>query len=662
MYIRPNDRRLWILPLLPLLLSLVIFVPGCRKPAEEVSLIRLIDILDREGVVDSPILDYISNSKGLARDYPYLADLVDKYPLLDLGAGQNPLLLKKKLRIGSIEENALLAAPKSVFRFKVRVPRNSILEFVPGVYWGKDPGRKTGEKRAADFTVRLKHRNGEDLIFQEKLVLTPNRTVILKRKRVDLARYSGQEVNLEFSTRGQPGTLAFWFNPVIFRRQDQASNVILISLDTLGAAHLACYGYGRATSPNLDKLAADSVLFKNTFAASPWTLPSHVSLLTGLDVVTHQVSTARDRMDPGLATLADRLRLDGYVTSAFTGGGFVNGIYGQSKGFDSFRIVGRILSANGAKTLTDSVLPWLDGSQRKKFFLFLHTYQIHQPYFSPPPFNKMFLDADAALDHVNLGALRINHEQRFLPATDAQRRNYIGLYDAEIRYTDEALIGPLVGHLKKLGLYDRTMIIVTADHGEEFYEHKAWSHSHALYDETIKVPLLIKFPGSRNGGTTVDRFARLTDIMPTILEEMGIDYPRKEMDGRSLLELIQGKGRQGPERMFRSEMNGRIVRDHIPAKKAVNRGSFKVIVNNPYGSEDLSFFLTPPPPLQKLEVYDLAADPKELVNLALSRPDLARSLLKYLEENMKPARKKSVQSPAPVEDVREELKALGYIR
>lgn len=647
---------------MPWLLFILFFAPNCRKSLEESSLIRLIDVLDRKGIVDSPLLDYLSNPEGLARDCPNLADLADKYPLLDAGTGKNPLLLKKKMRIGSIEDNAILAAPKSVFRLRVNIPSDSTLEFGAGIYWGADPIQKTGGTREVDFSVSLRHRNGDDQVFNKKMTLTAAAPLTFHRQRVDLAGFAGQEVDLVFTTRGRPDSLAFWFNPILFRTQDEAPNVILVSLDTLRADHLACYGYSRATSPNLDKLAADSVLFQNTFASSPWTLPSHVSLLTGLDEVNHGVRTLSDKMNPGLPVLADYLRVRGFVTGAFTGGGFVHGIYGFSRGFDSFRIEGRVLSNNGAQTLADSVLPWLENNRRRKFFLFLHTYQIHQPYFSPAPFNKMFLDPDAALDRVDPGGLRLNMENRYQPATEAQRRNYIGLYDAEIRYTDEALIGVLVDRLKTLGLYDRTMLVVTSDHGEEFFEHKAWEHGHALYNESIKVPLLVKFPGSREGGTRVKKIVRLTDIMPTILEEMGIDFPRKALDGRSLLELVREREGQGPERTFRSERSGDLVEDRIPGRKAVNQGSFKVIVNEPFTPEQLAYFRFPPPNRERLEVYDLAADPGETLNLALSRPDLARSLRKYLEERMKPTGKRPAPSSASIEDVREELKALGYIR
>lgn len=659
----PNRYRGRFLSALLLLILASILVSNCRKTGEGPYLIRLIDLLERKNIVDSPLLDFVADPKGFAGDNPNIADMADNFPLIDMGAGGNPLLLKKKMHLGPAEDNALFAPPKTTLRFKVKMPQESSLEFYYGLYWGIDPARKAGATRQAEFSVRLRSRKENGVIFRKSLTLTPQRNMEFNHRLIDLSRLAGQEVVLEFTTRGTPDTLALWYNPIIFRPRKEARNVILISLDTLRADHLRCYGYGRATSPNMDKLAEESVLFKNTFATAPWTLPSHVSLLTGLDNINHQVYTGANKMDPGIPTLADYLRGAGYLTAGFTGGGFVSGLYGLSKGFDSYRVVGKIAVGTPAAALARTALPWIQENRDKGFFLFLHTYQIHQPYQPPAPFNKMFLDADAGFDHVDLSQLRLNHENRFMPETDAMRRNLIGLYDAEIRFTDEVLIGAVVAELKKLGLYDRTMIIITADHGEEFYEHKGWAHAHALYDETIKVPLLVKFLGSRNRGMKVERYARLTDIMPTILEEMGFDPARVDIDGRSLMELTTSKTDHLPERMFRCELGDNIVQNRIPARRAVSRDSYKIIRNDSFTPMQLAFFAAPPPSQVKLEIYDLAADPGEKTNLAASRPDLVRSLLKYMDEKLKPTRKTVVtRTSGPNEDVREELKALGYIR
>ena len=640
-----------------------ISVSNCRKSGEGPSLIRLIDLLERKDIVDSPLLDFVADPKGFAKDNPNLVDMADNFPLIDMGAGGNPLLLKKKMHIGPAEDNALFAPPKTVLRFSVRIPKESFLEFYYGLYWGIDPAHKSGGTRQTEFSVRVRSRKENGVIFHKSLTLTSERNMAFNHRLINLSQLAGQEVVLEFTTRGTPDTLALWYNPIIFRTRKDARNVILISLDTLRADHLGCYGYGRATSPNMDKLAAESVLFKNTFATAPWTLPSHVSLLTGLDDINHQVYGGADKMDPSIPTLADYMRQAGFLTAAFTGGGFVNGMYGLSKGFDSYRVVGKIAVGTPALALARAALPWIKENRDKGFFLFLHTYQIHQPYQAPAPYNTMFLDPDAQFDHVDLSQLRLNHENRFMPESDVLRRNFIGLYDAEIRFTDEVLIGVVVLELKKLGLYDRTMIVVTSDHGEEFYEHKGWTHGHALYDETVKVPLLVKFLGSRDRGMRVERFARLTDIMPTILEEMGLGPVRGVIDGRSLRELTMGKAEDLPERMFRCELAGNIIHNGIPARRAVSRDSYKIIRNDPFTPRQLAFFAFPPSSQDKLEIYDLAVDPEEKTNLAVSRPDLVRSLLTYMAEKLKPTRKTTVTRNSGVnEDVREELKALGYIR
>ncbi len=651
------SRDSWILILV---ISALLLSSSCRK-TEEPSLIRFIDILGRENIVDTPLFDLAADPEGFSRSNPSLAAIAEKYPLLDLGAGKNPLLIKKKIVMGPLEENVLLAPPRSLFRFKVMVPKGSALEFAYGIYWAKDPARKSKGRRDVEFLVRAQTRGREDLLFRRKMTLMADHNLVYNHKKIDLSPLAGQKVTLEFITRGDQDSLALWFNPIIFKPQPEPRNVILISLDTLRADHLGCYGYSRATSPNMDKLAADSVLFRNTFAPAPWTLPSHMSMLTGLDCINHQVYRVTDRLDPTIPTLADFFRRRSFITGAFTGGVLVRGLFGFSNGFDSFRIHGVISPEHQATNLAQSAIPWIEENFEKNFFLFLHTYQIHDPYATPEPFDTQFLDPGAELHSINLLAYLHHNRDRFKPpVSEAWRRNIVGLYDAEVRYTDEALIAPLVAQLKKLGLYDRTMIVITADHGEEFYEHGGWLHTHSIHQELIRVPLLVKFPGSRDAGKRVERYARLTDIMPTILKEMSVDFSPKDLDGKNLGPLIEG-AETGPQRPVRCELAG-IITNHVPRKRSVTRDTYRVISNDAYTPQDLAYFAFPPPPLVPLEIYDLSADPGEAKNLVLNRPDLARELLKYLEDSFKPRRKTVGGTALLTPEIKEELKALGYIR
>jgi len=637
----------------------VFFLADCRRP-EQTDLIRFIDILERADIAESPFLESEANPKSFLQAHPVLAEVADQWPLLDLGIEQNPFLLKKKPLIGPAEQNVLLAPPKSVYRFKVEIPGRGFLEFFYGIMREVGPSRLNTDSRNVEFSVQLSARGSRVPLFSKLLTHSAENALVFNHRKIDLSAYAGQTVTIYFVTQGTRDALACWFNPVLYVPKLSPRNAVLISLDTLRADHLSCYGYPRETSPNMDALAADAAVFRNVYASSPWTLPSHVSMLTGLDCVNHRVTQPSHRMDPAIVTLADHLRRAGYATAGLTGGGFVSGLYGLSKGFDSYRVIGGVLAPDAAAALARSATAWITDNRERSFFLFLHTYQIHNPYRSPEPSNRLFLDEDAVHTELDLTPLRYNFQNRYKPVTDALRRNFIGLYDAEIRFTDEALVGPVIGKLRELGLYENTLLIVTSDHGEEFFEHGSWLHTHNLYNETIQVPLIIKFPGGRAAGTRVDSYARLVDIMPTILDELGVKGEADNMDGRSLLSLLNS-GQPGEERMFRSALDSDILGGHIPHKTTLNQGSIKVILNDSYTPEMLAFFWTPPPQQERLEIYDLANDPGERRNLALVKPEMARRLLAYLEKNSRPTRKGTSRTSDAMDKIREELKSLGYI-
>ena len=646
--------------LFPVVFSLIVFFLAECRPPEEMALVRFMDILERSNIAESPFLKSEADPESFRQTRPVLAEVADKWPLLDLGVKRNPFLLKKKVVIGPTEQNILLAPPKSVYEFKVKIPGRGVLEFFYGIMREVGPSRLNSDFRSVEFSVQLSARGKRVQLFGKQLTHPFEKVLVFDHKRIDLSAYSGQNVTLYFVTQGTRDALACWFNPYLFVPKPKPTTVVLISLDTLRADHLGCYGYPRETSPHMDALVEDATLFRNVFAPSPWTIPSHVSMLTGLDCVNHRVTQPSHRMDPAVRTLADHLRRAGYHTAGLTGGGFVSGLYGLSKGFDSYRVIGRLQAPDSAAVLAQSATAWIMDNREQSFFLFLHTYQIHNPYMLPEPSNRLFLDKDAAHTEFDFSPLRYNHQNRYKPVTDALRRNIIGLYDAEIRYTDEALVGPVIEKLQELGLYENTLLIVTSDHGEEFFEHGSWQHTNNVYNETIKVPLIIKFPGSRAAGTRVDRYARLVDIMPTILDEVGVNIAADDVDGRSLLGLM-GDGKPGEERMFRSVLESDVLSNHIPRKMTLNQGSIKVILNDSYTPEMLAFFWAPPPELERLEIYDLTNDPGERRNLALIRPEKARRLLAYLEKNSNPTRKGTVLPSEAMEKIREELKSLGYI-
>jgi arylsulfatase A-like enzyme len=644
-----------------LLLGLTLLLSRCAHPKAE-SLVRFIDLFDRPNIEASPFLDM--GAAALKEAVPHVADYAGNFALLDEGVGPNPYNLKKKIKAGPIEVNALFAPPKSRYRFDVRIPRGAVLEFHYGIRRDEDAAKLglKAEPRTVRFSVLLSRDGKVETLFEKNTTLEPGQDLTYLSRKVDLSAYADAKAAIYFVTEGNRDALACWFNPRLYVPSLGSRPVILISLDTLRADHLGCYGYARKTSPNIDNLSADSALFLNTFSTSPWTLPAHVSLMTGLNCINHQVTQSDRRMDPSVPTLADKVRLRGFTTVAFTGGGYVSGLYGFSKGFDSYNVRGDILSKTAAAELAEPAMAWIRANRDKNFFMFLHTYQIHNPYFTASPYNEAFLEPGDKLTDINMA--RYNREWRYKTEPEAWRRNIMALYDAEILYTDAALIKPLVDTLKELGLYDRALIVLTADHGEEFFEHRSWLHTQGVYNEVLKVPLIIKLPRGDHRGQRVARWARLVDVMPTLLDEMGIPGGGSYSDGQSLSGFLTGPPsiEAGDERPFLSEIDADASENHLPRKVALSLGRAKLIWNSDFTREQLAFLTFPPPPFKRYEVYDLDQDPLEQRDVAQAKPELTRKLIGAMKDTYE-QKTKAVGKPAAMTDeIREQLKALGYIR
>ncbi len=641
----------------------VLFLAGCseREP-EQGDSVRFIDVLTESQIIRSPLQGMVAPVEGADPRYPTQSTLLEEAGILS-----NPLGLKRRLQLGGTERKILFAPPDSEYEFVVDLTAASELEFAVGIVGDAPqdgPAEAGGEPGAGvDFRVELEAQGRKRTLFQ-KFVAAPGASaasgVAFTRHRIELP-YDIQAARLSFVTRGEGPALAFWANPVLFRMDPSGINVILISVDTLRADHLGCYGYTRDTSPNIDALAEDGIRFANAYASSSWTLPSHVSLMTSLHGVHHQVYRDDERMDPELVTLAEMFHSGGFTCAAFTGGGFVSPAYGFAKGFDTYDVsAGGVFHQDSADRVFRSVSEWIDRHVDRRFFLFLHTYQPHSPYACPLPYKVMYLDDDSLFGHADLFRHLGGKENLYRPLPEAERRNLIDLYDGEIRYVDDRLIAPLVAQLKGLGLYDRTLIVFLSDHGEEFFDHGAWGHGQSLYDELLKVPLVLKLPGSEYGGTAPGTIVSLVDILPTLVDVMGWEPSSHAWDGESLVPVIEGK--ETEDRRFLADIGGNILRSHVPRKIATNRGRIKMIFNEGYSPEDLEFFGFEPPQRGPAELYDLAADPAESSSIADRQPSLANDILRWINEFYAGARKGQTRKARIDQSVRDQLKALGYIR
>jgi arylsulfatase A-like enzyme len=627
-----------------------------KKPAQDEGLYRFIDHLERDNILISPLMNAADESVVL---FPSLSR-----PLHDEGSGENPGGIKRKIKLGGTERNVLFCPPESRLRFKMEPWGKRRLDFGIGIAAGEEPESKETDsaegERGTTFSVILEIAGRKKTVFQKYLASAAGTGPSFSWHSLELPELR-EPAGITFITQGDEDEPAFWFDPVLYLPQEEARRIILISIDTLRADHLGCYGYPKTTTPQIDLLASDGVTFLDTYAASPWTLPSHVSLLTSLYSVHHQVYCDDESMDPALVTLADVLRQQNFYCAAFTGGGFVSSVYGFSKGFDSYSDdAGSVFRQDSAEHLFNLASEWLESHRDQSFFLFLHTYQPHNPYACPYPYKTMFLDEGARWRHLDLTSYLGGKPGIFRELPDAERSNIIGLYDGEIRYTDEKFVGPLIERLKEMGIYDQTMIVFTGDHGEEFYEHGGWGHGHSLYDECLKVPLIIKFPGSLFRGQKISAFISLVDVFPTILEEMGIGLSELPIDGRSLFPLIEGK--EKGDREFLADIAPYILGSHIPQKIAMNTGREKLILNKKLTQEDLAFFISPPPPLHSVEVYDLGQDPIEQHNVADRRTGLANRIVERINRVYQKAKKRNTKKLEIDEELRKQLKALGYIR
>ena len=603
---------------------------------------------------------YLSNQNESGNLNPYydLYKILNDFTLDEYAQEENPENIKKKLDLENLSVDALMAPPGSRFEFKVTVPENCYLEFGSGIFSYKGIQNPEGAK----FKILTEVKDKQTTLFEHELILKHKdlRNQIIFEK-INLSEYANKKLKLIFLTENPEGkeqvpseklALSFWANPLIYRPVPDNLKMILISLDTLRADHLSCYGYSRLSSPNMDELARDSVLFENTYAQSSWTLPSHMSMLFSLNSASHQVYFYNQKVNSSVPSLASFLKKAGFITYAFTGGGYVSSVYGFSKGFDWYDepVRGRMapLGINEAENLFAYTSDWLKKNKDKAFFLFLHTFQIHGPYACPQPWNKMHVKENAPWDKISLMKFLEKNGEDYL-FTREEKRNIIALYDGEISYTDATLIKPIVSLLKELNIYDNTLLIITSDHGEEFQDHGGWLHGKTLYNEMLRVPLLIKFPNSENKGSIIKHNSRLIDIMPTVLDVAGIKYNKNHLDGKSLLTLISGKEKE--ERVFISDLAHKTIPIPCPALIATNKNQLKLIITK--SKEGIRY----------IETYYLTRDPREKHNIMSKgdkvREELIASLNKYYQR--KKDVKKGKISIQLNKELEERLKALGYL-
>jgi arylsulfatase A-like enzyme len=453
--------------------------------------------------------------------------------------------------------------------------------------------------------------------------------------------------------------------------------IVLISVDTLRADHLGLYGYERPTSPFLDALAREGVVFDDASAPSPFTLPSHASMLTGVYPLRHRVMTAGS-LPKELPTLASLLAKRGYRTAAVVNSHWLRREkFGLTREFDHYLWVPEDATRRSPSTwVTDQALAWLREAGDDRVFLFVHYYDVHADYASEPRYEELFVspyegEIDGSAEQLRISeaegaegilawceetlggerceSARERAEQGVTLHFDAAAVNHLkDLYDAGIRQMD-AELGRLFNELRRMDALDDTLLVVTSDHGEEFMEHGRVSHFYTTYQEVLRVPLIMRGPGIPAGLRVATPVASV-DIAPTLLALAGARAP-EPLDGVDLRPLwredepgdpeardLYGEGTGGM--LFGGASNG------VTEYPSLRRGPYKIVHE---GASDA------------VALYDLANDPLEQVDVSADAPEMAAAMLERLR-----ARHASAADAEPGDGVEidaedlERLRALGY--
>lgn len=551
----------------------------------------------------------------------------------------------QRFKIGDVVRPSIFFTMNASLIYTLKIPENGLLEF----YLSVVPFYVHKLERLR-FTASVEEiKSNKTRIFTYdfgKISKIPNSFIPCS---MNLKEFGGSKCRVTFKFATSDGKLQadekkillLLSSPAIYQlRKVDEYNVILISLDTLRASNLGCYGYPRKTSENMDKFAGEGTVFKSATACSDWTLPSHMSMLTstypfecGLikseKIALKKVGMAFEGsfVADETQTIAGYLQEASYKTIAVHGGRYLSEFYGFDKGFSVYHEM-----KGNAEEAVELAIKYLENNKKNKFFLFFHTYEIHAPY-----------EHDYFLTQLSPSELTTNNKT-------------IARYDSGIRYTD-IQIGRLIDWLKKNRLFEKTLVIITSDHGENFDRirtvEEIGSHGNTLYDSETQVPLILGGCAPFNKKFAVSDQVSSADILPTIMDFLGIPVD-DNVRGISLMPLIEGK--KVARRMAYSE-GIRAVNE----KKSVRTLDNKLIAT-------LKRKSTKNADETDYELYDLIRDGQESKNIYALKPGIANTLVqnlkqiwKSVETNRRKLAKKQHELPQKNEQLLRDLKGLGYL-
>jgi len=541
----------------------------------------------------------------------FSANLVDG-KIVDEGKAFVADVQGRMIYIDDVGMRVLPASPPSKVVLKADVPRGGVLNVAVGIPEDKQ------SKGAVEFVISVMEKGRSQTVLTKVVdpISRPEHRTYLNL-RADLSRFAGKDRELVLETRAfeKDGDLfrAFWGAPAISVdpkfavRKDPL--VIVYLVDTLRADHTMPYGYARKTTPELLKFAADAVLFENGIAHASWTKPSVASLMTSRLPSRHRAVQLRDPLDSGQVTLAEMLDGRGFATGAVIANSVIYAADSNfHQGFDVFAGLhgeeGRRSKLVDTRLVVDKALEFLDSRRGLPTFLYVHTMDPHVPYAPPVPFDTMF-DPKPLPDHPGVD-----------PRTDFKepldRERLIAQYDGDIAYGDQQF-GRFIDELKKRGVYDDALILFVSDHGEEFQDHGGWLHGRSVFDELVRVPLIVKFAGRQGAGSRIPQMVALSDLLPTVLEACGMPVPDPP--------AIIGRPLQG------------VAFAKVPEQTVVSEISHRGFVSSGIRTGQAKYIRRFSPQADEL-YFNLVKDPKEQTNLMAENPPGARRLRSAVEATM----------------------------
>jgi arylsulfatase A-like enzyme len=574
----------------------------------------------------------------------------------DLSASENVALPQaESLRLGTQTREAVEVGPDAQLAVSAPETASTLLFSVAA----RSKGRASGP---IHFTIEAQLAAGWRTIFSDEVVPDDGRW---NDHEIDLVALAPGARSFRFETRSasaQASAAAWWGSVTWLARESpgasSAPNVILISLDTLGAAHLSSHANAPEVSPRIDGFLDEGFSFRRAYAQYGNTLVSHASLFTGLYPIHHGFYPGGPLI--GIDSLVVNLARAGWFTAAFTEGAFVSASYGFGHGFDWYDDGALGLPrqmAGGASQTFARAGDWLEGiGKDTRFLLFLHTYEVHAPYLprddaAEAVAKRLSPEDDRVFSSEVQSRLALAHNSGHERMGEAELRRLHALHTAEIHWLDR-VVGDFLARLEALGLADDTLVVLTSDHGDQFGESDKVGHGETLHNRIHHVPLGFRWPGRIEPGRS-DTPVQLIDVLPTVLELAGHEVPA-ERDGRSLVPIMKGQSVAArPAFAEQITARGECLRLRLPRECRLDRysvqtGRFKYVSSKVPAYERL---------------YDLEADPLETRDVLSEHPDeheRHRGLLRaYLADA--PTARTPGAIIAPDEATRERLEALGYL-